>query len=86
MFIRECFRYESAFGYLLSNGIVGCFNKENQTNLIFEFGQEYYYTVEKNEKSRKQQVPEDNDGDRNLMLLLHFRAFFVTKYSLFKME
>ena len=33
-FIRECFKYEDSFGYLLSNGIVGCFNKEQKTNLI----------------------------------------------------
>jgi hypothetical protein len=54
-------------------------------NLIFEFGQEYYYTVE-GKNVKKTQVPENSEGDPNLMLLLHFRAFFVTKYSLFKME
>lgn len=35
IYIRECFRYENTFGYLLSSGVVGSFNKTKKTNLVF---------------------------------------------------
>lgn len=84
--MRECFKYEESVGYLLSNGIVGSLNKNSNTCLTFEFGQEYYYTARKGEKPSRKQLPETYEEDAELARLFHFKAFFIAKYSLFKLE
>ena len=42
--------------------------------------------VKEGRKAVKEQVPENLEGNNQLMLLFHFKSFFVTKYSLFKLE
>ena len=86
VFLRECFKYEDSVGYLLSNGVVGILDKKDGTGCVFEFGEQFYYRVERGGKPMKKQVPEDHESDGLLVRLFHFKAFFVQKYSLFKLE
>lgn len=65
--------------------MVGSLHKPTGVNLIFEFGQEYYWELKLKEKPVRRQVPEDCSEDRALLRLFHFKAFFIEKYSLFKL-
>ena len=85
VFVRECFKYEESVGYLLSNGVVGILDKTTGTSCVFEFGQQFYFKIERGGKPLKKQVPEDNYSDKDLLQLFHFKAFFIQKYSLFKL-
>ena len=86
VFVRQCFKYQDSIGYLLSNGVVGSLNKPTGVSLVFQFGQQYYWELRPKEKPLRRQVPEDCSEDRALLRLFHFKAFFIEKYSLFKMQ
>lgn len=49
--------FEDTVGYLLSNGVVGSMSKTTGVNIVFEFGQEYYWELKPKEKSVRRQVP-----------------------------
>ena len=89
--VRECFFAGDFLGYLLSNGIVGVFNKKKSMNALLEYGSTNYFVVMKNE-IKKHILPSNRDEINSLMkidylqALLNFKSYFSTKYGYFRLD